>query len=250
MPVLTEQQQQIRAEFLKIWLQTYPEKYSVMENFNHQALFKDHVLPKNCMTLEIGAGIGTHIKYEDVIDQRYHALELREDFVEQIKKDFPQVTPICGDIQKKISCPEHSFDRIIAVHVLEHLPDLPAALREIKRLLKPSGFCEFVLPCEGGLAYSLARKISAQRLFEKRYPGTPYDLFIKSEHVNTCREIIEELNAADFYSERKAFFPFPLPFIFCNLAVGLRCRLLSPKDTQHKSHEFDNNNFKKDEIHV
>jgi ubiquinone/menaquinone biosynthesis C-methylase UbiE len=28
------------------------------------------------------------------------------------------------------------FDRVIAIHVLEHLPDLPRALREISRLMK------------------------------------------------------------------------------------------------------------------
>ena len=40
-----------------------------------------------------------------------------------------------------------------------------------------------VIPCEGGLAYSLARRISAQRIFEKRY-GMSYRFFIESEHIN------------------------------------------------------------------
>ncbi len=225
MPVLTPQEQAIRAEFMKVWLKEYPRKYSLMEDFNHRAIFQGHVLPKDCKTLEIGAGIGAHIKYENLQAQEYYALDVRADFVDHLKNEFPGVRPVCGDIQAGIGFPDHYFDRILSVHVLEHLPDLPAALQEIKRLLKPSGFCEFVLPCEGSMAYSLARKISAQRLFKKRYPGVSYDIYIKSEHVNLYSEIIEELNKSGFLTQRRVFFPFPVGFIFCNLAVGLKCTI-------------------------
>ena len=225
MPVLTEKQQKIRSEFMQTWLTVYPDKYSFMEEFNHRAIFKGHRLPKSCKTLEIGAGIGAHITYEDLKAQEYYALEIRQDFVDQIKAKFPNVIPVCGDIQQGLDFPDHYFDRILAIHVLEHLPNLPAALTEIKRLLKPGGYCEFILPCEGSLAYSLAREISAKRLFKKRYPGVSYDIFIKSEHVNTYADVAGELRKSGLLAERMVYFPFPLPLIFCNLAVGLRCRL-------------------------
>ena len=34
-----------------------------------------------------------------------------------------------------------SFDAVIANHMLYHLPDIPRALGEVRRVLKPSGFC-------------------------------------------------------------------------------------------------------------
>ena len=52
-----------------------------------------------------------------------------------------------------------------------------------------------VIPCEGGLAYSLARRVSAQRIFEKRY-GMSYRFFIESEHINVPREIMRGAAAA------------------------------------------------------
>ena len=44
-----------------------------------------------------------------------------------------------ADCQQRLPFEDGSFDRALAIHVLEHLPNLPAAVAEIHRLLKPSG---------------------------------------------------------------------------------------------------------------
>jgi ubiquinone/menaquinone biosynthesis C-methylase UbiE len=36
---------------------------------------------------------------------------------------------------------DESFDAVIANHMLYHVPDIPRALDEVRRVLKPSGFC-------------------------------------------------------------------------------------------------------------
>ena len=46
----------------------------------------------------------------------------------------PGVNTICADCQTRMPFDDGYFDRILAVHVLEHLPNLPAALDEIYRL--------------------------------------------------------------------------------------------------------------------
>jgi hypothetical protein len=84
------------------------------------------------------------------------------------------------------------------------------------------GTFSVVLPCEGGLAYTLARRISAQRIFEKRYQQ-PYRWFIEREHINRPNEIFEELERC-FHITHRAFFPLPLPLVFCNLCIGLTLR--------------------------
>src|SRR5207245_8071380 len=121
-----------------------------------------------------------------------------------------------------IPAADSSFDRIVAVHVLEHLPDLPAALDEMKRVLRPAGRLVVVLPCEGGLLYGLARRFSAKRLFERRY-HTSYDWFIRSEHVNTSQEVVQELRRA-FDVERVAYWPLRLPSVHFNRFVGVEAR--------------------------
>ena len=82
-----------------------------------------------------------------------------------------------------------------------------------------------MIPCEGGLAYSLARRVSAQRIFEKRY-GMSYRLFIESEHINVPREILEECGAY-FRVVRRRYFPLVVPLTAPNLVIGLELALIA-----------------------
>src|SRR5262249_27854941 len=84
---------------------------------------------------------------------------------------------------------------------------------------KNAGVFSIVIPCEGSLAYTLARRCSAQRIFEKRYKQ-PYKWFIEREHVNRPGEIIDVLDPW-FEVSHKTFFPLRLPALFCNLVVGV-----------------------------
>ena len=175
---------------MKYWHEVLPKKYGLIEKFNHTYPVKHS--ESSGKVLEIGAGLGEHIKYENLENLDYYALEILPNMAGVIKNAFPMVKVTVGDCQEKIDFPNNFFDRVNAIHVLEHLPDLPGALREINRVLRPNGdFC-VVIPCEGGLAYSLARKISAERIFKKRY-GLDYEFFIKTEHINKPKEIMLEL---------------------------------------------------------
>ncbi len=114
------------------------------------------------------------------------------------------------------------YDRIIAIHVLEHLPDLPKAIENMKNNLNKDGVMHIVIPCEGSLVYSICRKISAERVFKKRY-HMPYEWLISSEHINKPNEIIEGLEK-DFDIVNKTFFPCLVPVLFCNVVIGLELR--------------------------
>ena len=139
---------------------------------------------------------------------------------EQIKINFPEIQSYVADCQQTLSFPEGYFDRVLAIHVLEHLPNLPAAVKEMYRLCnKEHGYFSVVIPCEGGLLYSLARKMSAQRLFERRYQQR-YQWFIEREHINRPSEIVQELEPY-FYIKHRQFFPFLLPIVHSNLCIGM-----------------------------
>ena len=142
----------------------------------------------------------------------------------QIRADHPAVEAVVGDCQRRLPFPDGHFDRYLAIHVLEHLPDLPACVREAWRLLdKERGQLLAVIPCEGGLMYTLARRISAQRVFERTY-RMPYAPFIAREHLNRPHEILEQLDAY-FTLEHRRTFPFPLtPVVGLNLCIGLSLR--------------------------
>jgi SAM-dependent methyltransferase len=224
-PPLGPDQQRIRDDFMKYWHEVLPRRFGLVERFNHSYSLR-HVPPSFRRTLEIGAGLGEHLYYERLTgeqEENYYALELRGNMSQQIRERFPRVHTITGDCQQRLPFPDGFFDRILAVHVLEHLPDLPSAVREMRRLCDPQrGGFSVVLPCEGGLVYTLARRISAQRIFEKRY-NQPYRWLIEREHINQPHEIIGELER-HFRITHRAFFPLLLPLIFCNLCIGLTLR--------------------------
>jgi phosphatidylethanolamine/phosphatidyl-N-methylethanolamine N-methyltransferase len=56
-----------------------------------------------------------------------------------------------------LSVPSASFDRLIATHVLEHLPKPERVLREWARVVRPGGTLSLILPCDPGLARRLGR---------------------------------------------------------------------------------------------
>jgi len=224
-PPLTPEQQAISDDFMKHWHEVLPKRYGVVERFNH--LYPVHHTPADfTSTLEIGAGLGEHLEYERLTPEQeaqYVALELRENMAARIRERYPRIQTHVGDCQARLDFPDGHFDRILAIHVLEHLPDLPAALREMHRLCKSGTGCfSVVIPCEGGLAYSLARRCSAQRIFERRYKQ-PYEWFISREHINRPAEILREL-AVHFEIDHQTHFPLRVPWVFCNLCLGLTLR--------------------------
>ena len=144
---------------------------------------------------------------------------MRQNVLSVLQQRYPAVHAVLGDVEQPTPFARGYFDRIVVVHVLEHLCNLPAALVEIDRLLGDSGLLSVVAPCEGGLAYSLARRISAKRIFEKSY-GTPYAWFIEREHVNTYAEIRNEL-AGRFRIVEEVRWPLRALPLALNLVVGL-----------------------------
>ena len=227
LPDLTPEQRRISDDFMQYWHEVLPKRYGVVDDFNHKYPVK-HAPQRFLRTLEIGAGLGEHLLYERLTPEQkaqYVALELRQNMADRIKERFPEVQICVGDCQGQLNFREGYFDRILAVHVLEHLPNLPAAVAEMYRICnKESGVFSVVIPCEGSPAYTLARRISAQWIFEKRYKQS-YRWLIEREHLNKPREILAELRRC-FDILHRSFFPIPIPAVACNLCIGLT---LQPK---------------------
>jgi ubiquinone/menaquinone biosynthesis C-methylase UbiE len=216
---LSANQTEIREDWMNYWHTVLPEKYSVIEKFNH-GYISQRTVREGEKTLEIGAGLGEHLCYEKYINSNYYALELREDMAKKIRQRFPSIHTITGDCQQRIESEDNFFDRVIAIHVLEHLPNLPAAICEIKRVIKkPSGRFLIVIPCEGGIIYDISRNFTSRKIFERRY-NTNYDWLIQAEHINKPKEIIEELEK-EFQIEKISYFPFKIPCFQLNICIGI-----------------------------
>ncbi|MGA2542751.1 MAG: class I SAM-dependent methyltransferase [Verrucomicrobiota bacterium] len=221
LPPLSPEDQRVNDDFMEHWHDVFPNKYSIADRWSHSYPAK-HRPAQFLRTIEIGAGLGEHLKYEVLTpeqEQNYVAVEYRANMAKRLHEACPKIQTYLGDCQTRLDFPDGYFDRVLAVHVLEHLPNLPAAIREMYRLCnKTAGVFSIVIPCEGSLAYSLAREISAKRIFQKRYKR-PYHIFISREHINLPWEVLGEIEPY-FEMVHSSYFPIPLKLEFCNLFIG------------------------------
>jgi len=212
---LTEEQSAIMADWINEFLTTVkPSRYGWLTGFDHTFTMRSYAAGQR--TLEIGAGTGTHLPFEPTGE--YVALEASGELAAKIpRRDGLSV--VVGDCEERLPWDDASFDRVLAIHLLEHLYNLPAALDEVARVLRPDGAFSVVIPCEGGALYSLGRRFTTKRIFEKRYQ-MPYEWMIRQDHCNTAREVLTEL-ANRFRVRRRSYYPLWLPSPNVNLMIGL-----------------------------
>ena len=96
-------------------------------------------------------------------------------------------------------------------------------MKEARRVLKPGGIFSIVIPCDPGVAYEIARKISSERIFRGRY-GLPYMWLMSREHLNSPLEILSVMRGALEEVDRE-YFPLKLiPSRHPNLVLGATFR--------------------------
>jgi SAM-dependent methyltransferase len=215
-PTLTERQQQVyekwNAEFLA---ELKPESFGWLSRFDHR--FAAASAGDGLVTLEIGAGTGTHLAYETTGE--YVALDGFAELASMIPQR-PGLSVTIADCEGRLPYCDGYFDRVLAIHVLEHLYNLPATLEEVGRVLRPGGVFSVVIPCQGGSGYRLGQRFTSRRMFERRFPDLTYDWLIGYDHCNSAREVLDELER-HFRVRRRKFFPLRVPSVDVNLTIGL-----------------------------
>ncbi len=184
-PPLSPEQQVISDDWMRHWHEVSPRRYGAMVHFNHTYPVQYAPAAAGCRTLEIGAGLGEHLEYEPLDRQEYHCVELRHNMAEAITERFPGVILTVADCQTELPYPDSHFDRVIALHVL----------------------------------YGLARKISSERMFRKRY-SMSFDWLIDREHINSPGEITGQLGR-EFSPVHRRFWPLAVPITSLNLCMGM-----------------------------
>lgn len=221
-PILTQTQTDIMEDWESMFLRELPSRYEAVAYFNHH--YPQRTRKEDMRTLEIGAGTGTHIDIEKPSDtEEYVAIELRDNLAADIREKYPHVRLIVGDCQEPFDIEDRYFDRVLAIHVLEHLDNLPATLAEVARVMKADGTFSVVIPCEGGAAYRIGRYLTSQRRFEKRYK-VPYKWMIEYDHINNAREVMQALEER-FKIVNCRYYPSWVPSIDLNLLIGITLTL-------------------------
>jgi ubiquinone/menaquinone biosynthesis C-methylase UbiE len=105
--------------------------------------------------LDVGCGLGLGLAYAHRLDCQLFATEFDAGALEFVKEHFP-VTTYQGDVWGA-QYPDNYFDFIHISHVIEHVLDPIAYLREMKRILKPGGTLAIGTPDSSSNMYSLHR---------------------------------------------------------------------------------------------
>ena len=168
--------------------------------------------------LEVGAGTGIHVRFVRHAFDEYWLTDLNPPFLEKLV--IGDDTPARGRIHIKsenataLSFPDNTFDRLIAAHVLEHLPQPHLVLREWVRVLRPGGILSLVLPCDPGVAWRVGRAVGSRGKFVKA--GMAYDYWMAREHVNPINNLTSFIQYY-FKTVDEEWWPFRVPSMDLNL---------------------------------
>jgi SAM-dependent methyltransferase len=95
-----------------------------------------------------------------------------------------------------LDLPDSSFDAVICSHVLEHIPDDVVAMRELRRVTAPGGWCLVMTPLD----------LTRSQTYEDSSITAPADrhqAYWRSDHVRLyAPDIADRLAAAGFVVER------------------------------------------------
>jgi len=114
--------------------------------------------------LDFGCGSGVLLPYLAEQSRNVLGLDIELSPYEMMKKyiSFPANIQVMDGKQTSLQdLPPDSFDLIIALDVLEHVPDLSATFDQLMRLLKPGKNLIISVPTENVL-YQIGRKIAGQ----------------------------------------------------------------------------------------
>ena len=103
-------------------------------------------LPDNASVLELGCGTGILWRGSVKVPHGWRVIltDMSDGMLRETREHLARLghsfTYLQADAQA-IPFRDASFDAVIANHMLYHVPDIPRALDEVRRVLKPSGFC-------------------------------------------------------------------------------------------------------------
>lgn len=119
----------------------------------YAALVRRFAPPGGGRLLELGTGLG-HLLGLLQDDFDCVGIDLAEYSVEQIKLNAPRAKGIVMSADDLSRFEDEEFSVVVALHLVEHLPDPADTIRQINRILRPGGLWLFATPNPG---YSLRR---------------------------------------------------------------------------------------------
>lgn len=209
-------------DYVQRWAELY-ESHNYNSGLAGYFLKKSHVWCEQEFTpgdhfsrvVEVGAGSGIHVDYVRHGFDEYVMTDLNPPMLKKIRdRSRAGRVTAARENAAALSFSDASFDRLIATHVLEHMPSPHEVLREWARVLKPGGVMSLVLPCDPGVSWRIGRAIGSRGKFIRA--GIEYDYWMAREHINPINNLVPILR---YYFEdvREQWLPCRVPSMDINL---------------------------------
>ncbi len=178
-----------------------------LKAFRHQ---RQLVVPAaSGRTLEVGAGSGLNLPYyrpgqlsELILLEPEEGMRVK---LRKATRDFPIPVEMLGLRGEEIPLADHSVDTVVITYTMCTIPDLPTALAQMRRVLKPGGRMLF---SEHGAAPDVSVGNWQERINPtwKKLAGG----------CNLNRRIDEEIRNAGFHLEKleTGYIPGPRPWTY------------------------------------
>ena len=204
------------------------------ENFLEKTL---RALPAGSRILDVGAGAQIYRKYCGHLryvsqDREAPTIDRGDDSFLQMQESDYKRPDIVSDIVS-IPEPDSSFDAVMCVEVLEHIPHPVRALQELARLIKPGGDLILTAPfCSltHGFPYHFVSGFG-KHWYEKHLPAAGLRITEMTANGNFFEHLAQEIKRVDHvarrYSQDRVRF-FDKLIFWCMLRMLLR---FSSRDT-------------------
>lgn len=129
----------------------------VSDNPVHQRLFFGYVAAEKYAQgnlLEVGCGTGRGLEILVNASENYTGIDKNEGLIKEHTQTYPQSKFYYQSVPPFSNIPDDSMDTLITFHVIEHIKNDDAFVKEIKRVLKPGGTAIVTTP---NVAMRLAR---------------------------------------------------------------------------------------------
>lgn len=205
-------------ELHSLWAAAYETNNYRDTSLSSKVLLRTHALIEKDFSneehfenvLEVGTGSGVHLGFVRHSFTKYVMTDASRGILDtiQVPKGLAERVTLKQADATSLPFKDNAFERVIATHVLEHIPGPQLVLQEWARVLKPGGVLSLILPCDPGIPWRLGRNLGPRRSAEKS--GLPYDYFMAVEHINPIQNLVTII---DFlFPDKKARW-WPLPFV-------------------------------------
>lgn len=184
-----------------------PDKFIEDLCQEHCCAWLSTLLDPQDVVIELGYGEGVTLSRLSHLARRYVVVEGAASLAARVRERFPAVEVVEALFEEHV--PTEPCDKLLALHVMEHVDDPVSLVAHFRSWLKPDGELVVVVPNRRSLHRRLAVLMGLQPELDTL---SPRDELVGHQRVYDLEELEADLRAAGFEPfDRRGFFLKVLP---------------------------------------